>query len=107
VKEAATFLTQKAKKSPIIVLLRADSGNPEDGILAYLSKNKNIIFVQISEKPKPEELAIILKKIPLYFVSRGPQFLGMENWLSESAIFRKPLGEEFVGVYEVNLAKDL
>ncbi len=31
----------------------------------------------------------------------------MENWLYELKIFRKPLGEEFVGVYEVNLAKDL
>ena len=102
VREAANFLVEESKKGPIIVLLRADSGNPEDGMFVYLSKNKNIIFAQASQKPKSEELRA-LAKFPIFFVSRGPQFLGMEDWLSEIKIFKKPLGEEFVGVYKVSL----
>ncbi len=101
VKEAADFLVQESQKGPIIVLLRADSGNPEDGMFVFLGKNKNIIFAQATQKPKPEELKA-LSKFPIFFVSRGPQFLGMENSLSELAIFKKPLGEEFVGIYKIN-----
>lgn len=100
VREAASFLTEESQKSPIIVLLRADSGNPEDGMFVFLGKNKNIIFAQATQKPQPEELKA-LSKFPIFFVSRGPQFLGMENWFSELAIFKKPLGGEFVGVYQL------
>lgn len=101
VREAADFLKNEAKKGPIIVLLRADSGNPEDGMFVYLGKNKNIIFAQATQKPKPEELKS-LAKFPIYFVSRGTQLLEMEDWLVEKSIFKKPLGGEFVGVYQVS-----
>lgn len=100
VREAADFLKNEARNGPIIVLLRADSGNPEDGMFVYLGKNKNIIFAQATQKPKPEELKA-LSKFPIFFVSRGPQFLNMEDWLSQKAIFKKPVGEEFVGVYQL------
>lgn len=106
VKETANFLAEESKKGPIIVLLRADSGNPEDGMFVYLGKNKNIIFAQATQKPKPEELKP-LSKFPIYFVSRGRQFLEMEDWFSEIAIFKKPEGEEFVGVYKVSLDKKI
>ncbi len=105
VKEAADFLDQKSKDGPIIIFLRADSGNPEDGIFTYLSKNKNIIFVQATQKPKPEELKS-LAKFPIYFLSRGHQFLDMENWLSEIKIFKKPEDKEFVGIYKIILDKE-
>lgn len=106
VKETANFLAEESKKGPIIVLLRNDSGNPEDGMFVYLQRNKNIIFAQATQKPKPEELKA-LSKFPIFFVSRGPQFLEMEDWLQEKSIFKKPLGEEFVGVYKVSLDKKI
>lgn len=102
VREAANFLVEESKKGLIIILLRADSGNPEDGMFVFLGKNKNIIFAQATQKPKLEELKA-LSKFPIFFVSRGPQFLNMEDWLSQKAIFKKPLGEEFVGVYKIGL----
>lgn len=104
VKEATDWLNQESKKQPLVVILRADSGNPEDAMFVYLRKNKNIYLAQTSRQPTPEEITP-LKNIPVYFVSRGTQLLNMEKFLTEKAIFKKPLGSEFVGIYELNLNK--
>lgn len=100
VKEASDWLNQEAKKQPIVVITRADSGNPEDAMFVYLGKNKNIFLAQTNHQPTSEELAP-LKNIPVYFVSRGTQLLNMEKYLKEKIIFKKPLGEEFVGIYQL------
>lgn len=100
VKEAANWLNNEAKSKTILVITRSDSGNPEDAMIVYLSKNKNIIPAQTSREPTKEELAPF-EGMPVYFVSRGKQYLGMEKRLEEKAIFPKPLDSEFVGVYKL------
>jgi hypothetical protein len=102
VKEASDWLNTESQKQPIVVITRADSGNPEDAMFVYLSKNKRLMLAQISRQPTPEELAP-LKNIPVYFVSRGNQLLNMEKSLTEKVIFKKPLGNEFVGIYELKI----
>lgn len=102
VKEAADWLNNESQKQPIVVVTRADSGNPEDAMFVYLSKNKKIMLAQTSRQPTAEELAP-LKNIPIYFVSRGTQLLNMEKSLTEKMIFKKPLDNEFVGIYELKI----
>ncbi|MDP3955475.1 MAG: hypothetical protein Q8Q15_03880 [bacterium] len=100
VKEAADWLKNESEKSPILVITRADSGNPEDAMFVYLSKNKNILLAQTNREPAKEELEPF-KNLPIYFVSRGEQYLDMFDRLEEMAIFPKPLDSEFVGVYKL------
>jgi hypothetical protein len=103
VKEAADWLNNESQKQPIVVVTRADSGNPEDAMFVYLSKNKSILLTQTSRQPTAEEIAP-LKNIPIYFVSRGTQLLNMEKSLTKKMIFNKPLGGKFVGIYELKIA---
>lgn len=98
VKETADYLKNLSLKEKIVVVVRADSGNPEDAMYVYLGNNKNIILASAIRKPQQEDL-LPLGNIPIYFVSRGPQYLDMENMLKEIKIFKKPLGNEFVGIY--------
>lgn len=102
VKEAADWLSAESNKQPIVVVTRADSGNPEDAMSVYLSKNKNIYLAQTNRQLAQEELAR-LKDVPVYFVSRGEQYLGMKEQLEEIILYRKPEGNEFVGVYRLKI----
>jgi len=100
VKEAANWIKNQSQKESIVVLVRADSGNPEDAIFVYLAKERNIILAQATRKPTTEELDPF-KKFPIYFVSRGEQYLNMRDQLEEKVIFKKPLDSEFVGIYQI------
>lgn len=100
VKEAADWLKSAAQKRPILVITRADSGNPEDAMFVYLAKEKNILLAQAGKQPSEQELAPF-KNIAVYFVSRGEQCLDMRDQLEEKQIFKKPADAEFVGIYQV------
>ncbi|MDP3888519.1 MAG: phospholipid carrier-dependent glycosyltransferase [bacterium] len=100
VKETADWLLNKSKTSPILVITRGDSGNPEDGMFVYLANKPNIILAQTSQKLTSKDLEPF-KNLPIYFVSRGEQYLDMKNQLVEQKIFPKPEGTEFVGIYQI------
>jgi hypothetical protein len=102
VKPAIDWLKNEAQKGPILIITRLDNGNPENAIFAYLRNRPNIYLAQASRQPTQEELAPF-KNIPIYFVSRGLQSLNMEKYLTEKIIFQKPMGEEFVGIYELKI----
>lgn|GEM_PF-3235972 len=108
VNEAARWLGSQAQTQPrIVVLLRADSGNPESAMLVYLQHFPKVQFFAIQTFFAPENATqkqeILAQHIPVYFVSRGEQFAGLEKILQPIAKFPKPLDEEFVGVYKVQL----
>lgn len=100
VKETADWLNQESKRNPIIVLVRADSGNPEDAMFVYLRNNKNIFIGAINRPLTQSDL--VKQEVPIYFVSRGEQYLGMKDFLEEKALFKKPGNSgEFVGIYRI------
>lgn len=90
VASAAAYLTEIAQSSDIIVLTRYDSGNPEDGIRALI-RNSRVRITYLSEAGW---------KQGMYFVSRGPELMGLEPYLTPLAKFTKPVGGEYVGVYQ-------
>lgn len=101
VQEAAVFLQKKIGANPAIVFVRADSGNPEDGMYVYLAKTKNIRVVPVTFM---DQLLSTTKNIPgisYYFVSRGTQMAKLEHRITELARFNKPMDEEFVGIYQL------
>ncbi|MCL4385594.1 MAG: glycosyltransferase family 39 protein [Cyanobacteria bacterium] len=102
VREAYNFTEDIAGNKNIILGVRLDAGNPENGILMYAYKNKNITPVYFDSKlldKKALESACIKTKMPLYFVSRGGQLAGLNKYLYEIKKFYKPEGSEYVGVY--------
>jgi hypothetical protein len=100
VKEAVDRLIAESRKKPIVVFVRIDSGNPEDAVISYLQRARVPVFYlpQINDIAKIKELALL----PWYFVSRGPQYGGIEKHLTEVVKFKKPLDDEFIGVYKIN-----
>lgn len=115
VKEAITWLEKRSEESPIAVGIRQDSGNPEDAAVLYLFGNPNITFFSVATPAlntgdgalnPPPDLALIGQKtngLLTYFITRGKQFAGLEAYLTEVAHFKKPLGDEFVGIYRVDV----
>lgn len=100
VAEAAVYLTEIAQTGDSIVVTRFDSGNPEDGIrvllqnprirIAYLSQLKTIL-------PEWDRAG---RRQRMYFVSRGSAIAGLEPYVTPLVKFKKPVGDEYVGVYQ-------
>ena len=98
VKEAADFVLNKSVAGETVVLVRDDSGNPEDGIWVYLHGKENITYASLS---KINEIPPVSQ---IYFISRGPQYGILEGKLKELKKFYKPFNSgnsEFIGVYQV------
>ena len=99
VKEAISYLKDTAKKSPIVVFVRLDGGNPEDAVLSYMRRYDIPVFYTTQyDKVKNQ---IDPHSVDMYFVSRGKQYDALEGSLIPKKVYSKPLGDEFVGVYEI------
>ena len=82
-------------------MVRPDFGNPESAMFILLRSNKNIRVLPLNAVPKltPQELS----QLNILFVSRGVQFAGLEKIMQQKIIFKKPLDDEFVGIYSLGL----
>lgn len=96
--EAVNFLENEAKRRPITVTIRNDHGNPEDAVVAYLSYKQGITVLTMNNPS--EGIAEILRTYPapVYFVSRGSYYAGLEDYIVSRKNFYKPNDSEFVGV---------
>ncbi len=99
VKEAIAFLHTENTRRPIVVFTRLDSGNPEDAVHAYMFRY-NIPAYYLEDTSWVDQQPSLAAS-PRYFVSRGPQYAGLQDTLTEVARFNKPLDNEFVGVYRM------
>jgi 4-amino-4-deoxy-L-arabinose transferase-like glycosyltransferase len=110
VREAAEWI--QAHKDPskkTFVIIRGDSGNPEDGMYLFLYKDpQNIVLPTLYLPRVDREIATTEQRASssaytpsLYFVSRGNQFDGLEKRLLELQKFPHPMSDSFVGVYKI------
>lgn len=105
VKEAAEWINEQRPRDQAVVLVRKDSGNPEDGIAVYLAKHPHVIVAPIEAFPS---LCRQSADVPYYFVSRGAQYGTLDvQSLWERMKFFKPLDSEFVGVYQLKNVREL
>lgn len=95
IKEAVSWLKDQSLHRAITVFIRADSGNPEDAMYVYLSKEKNIHIYPVSY------LSSDTVYNNSYFVSRGPALAGLDRRLKEVIRFNKPMDDEYVGIYQI------
>lgn len=100
--DAVNFL--KGKQKPLIVGLRVDSGNPENAIISYFHNSDTVMpgyFDSVLITADLSHIDCITFPSEFYFVSRGPQLAGLEKYLVEVTRYKKPEGEEFVGIYTI------
>lgn len=101
VEEAINYLKEKASNQPIVVVLRNDHGNPEDAVVAYLNYEKNITVQPLNDPLNQIEsvFQLVPENIPVYFVSRGGYYAGIEKYFKDEVTFEKPNNDpEYVGV---------
>lgn len=102
VMEAIDYVNDKSLQEPILVVLRADHGNPEDAVVAFLANKKNITLILSNNLI--EEMKKIDSEMPkdmkFYFISRGAYYAGLETYFKNEKRFYKPDGD-FVGVQEL------
>lgn len=107
VNEAINYLKEEARAKLIIVIIRNDSGNPEDAIAAYLYYNYPNIKVLPINEPDLKNYDLLKnnlpKDIPIYFVSRGAYYVGLEKYFVSEKKFLKPNDSEFVGVQKLKI----
>ena len=103
VKEAVNWLKKEAKDKPLFVFLRLNSGNPDDALIVYLRKEKNVKIIPVIylDDILKQIKEVKMTKVSLYYISRGNQLANLENRLSEKIRFKKPLDDEYVGIYSI------
>ncbi|MBI3577422.1 hypothetical protein HY086_05290 [Candidatus Gottesmanbacteria bacterium] len=102
VKEVVEWFQTNRRDKPTLVVVRTDSGNPEDAVFVYLQRMPHMTVAYIDWLPdllqkekgrwRPEDI---------FFVSRGAQYDGLAQHVKERARFKKPLDPEFVGIYQI------
>lgn len=108
VKDAADYIKSLPQQKKIIVFISIDhSGNPEDGIYIYLRKVPNVIVIgdinyQYLIRFK-NHFKDVIESADFYYISRGNQLSYFEKVLIPVSKFKKPLDEEFVGVYKIRI----
>lgn len=102
--EAINHVKKQSETENTVVVIRSDHGNPEDAVVGYLGYQANIRILLISDVESFEKI-VNQQKInkPMYYVSRGAYYGGMEKYLTEEKKFSKPNDSEFVGVYKIKL----
>ena len=98
--EAVTYLQNKSKQSHITVVLRSDSGNPEDAMFVYLKRQKNITVTWLYFSCRNGNVNPLLRE-PTYLVSRNNILAGMERCVKLDKKLNKPEGDDFVGIYRL------
>lgn len=101
ISETVNFLREKKAGGAIIIAVRLDAGNPENAILAYFMKDKNIGLTHLDRSmfPTDFDFAKLTLPAPIYFVSRSNHLGGLEKYMVEEARFYKPEGRAWVGVH--------
>jgi len=95
---AASFLEERAREGPIAVIVPHVSGNPSDAVWLLLERNPRVrIFYAEDFLRLPATrvrgdvwisapAAALPARLPVFFVSQDPAFLGREGWTPASKV---------------------
>lgn len=107
VDESIAYIKELRKNGPFYIVVRNDSGNPEDAIVAYFVYNSDFKNHVMALTNPIEQLPLIKNEFdaPVYFISRGAYYAGLEKYFKSEKRFLKPNDKEFIGVYEIDVEK--
>jgi len=100
--QTISFIHKVSEKTPVVVGVRVDAGNPESAVFAYFNGSKKVFPLYFDSRLTTQEIFsfdCLSTNIPFYFVARDDILAGMDKFLIKVAVFRNPIGDRFVGVY--------
>ncbi len=100
--EALSFINQVSEKTPVVIGVRLDAGNPESAIFAYFNYSKKVLPIYFDSKIISKEMMgynCLMSNYPFYFIARDNNLAGMDKFLVKVNEFKNPVGERFVGIY--------
>jgi hypothetical protein len=104
VMSAVQFAKERSLGKKVTLIVRADSGNPEDAVFVYADRDPNLIAMyDVTYANRISQGTLKVTDSATYFISRGAQLGILAQHLTEIRHFDKPLGEDFVGVYELKI----
>lgn len=103
VKEAVMSVQNESRGSQAIILVRADSGNPEDAVFVYADRYPNLRVGYDQSYLRQITRSGYIPPVDTFFISRGTQLGYLKPYLVPLKRFEKPFGEDFVGVYRLQI----
>lgn len=103
VKEAVMSVPRLSEGEETIILVRADSGNPEDAVFVYADRLPNLYVGYDQSYLRQIAREGFIPRMDTFFISRGPQFGYLKPYLEPAGKYTKPFGEDYVGVYRVRI----
>jgi 4-amino-4-deoxy-L-arabinose transferase-like glycosyltransferase len=104
VDETINYFQTISKSNKIIITVGENSGNPESAMLIYFNKNANAQVVYFDSRllgPSLLALDCFTSNIPLYFVARDEQLVGLDKYLQKIKTIKNPYGKNTIGIYEL------
>jgi 4-amino-4-deoxy-L-arabinose transferase-like glycosyltransferase len=102
VDETINYFQTISKSNKIIITVGENSGNPESAMLIYFNKNANVQVVYFDSRlfgPNLATLDCLSSDIPLYFVAREEQLVGLDKYLQKIKTIKNPYGKNTIGIY--------
>ena len=96
------YFQKISKHSKIIIAVGENTGNPESAMFAYFYKNTNAQVVYFDSRlfgPNLPKLDCFNSDIPLYFVAREEQLVGLDKFLGKIKTIKNPYGVNTIGIY--------
>lgn len=99
---ALSFINQVSEKTPVVIGVRLDAGNPESAVFAYFNYSKKVLPIYFDSKIISKEMmgySCLMSNYPFYFIARDNNLAGMDKFLVKVNEFKNPIGDRFVGIY--------
>jgi hypothetical protein len=102
VDEAISYFQKISENKKIIITIGENTGNPESAIIVYFLKSTHAQVVYFDSRlfgPSISQLDCFKSDIPLYFVSREEQLVGLDRFFQKIKTIKNPYGINTIGIY--------
>lgn len=102
VNQAINYFKAVSKHTKIIITVANNTGNPESAIITYFNNTPNVQVVYMDGRifgPMINEYDCLSSSVPLYFVSREEQLVGLDKYLLKLKTIKNPHGQNTIGIY--------
>lgn len=102
VSETINYFNNLSKSEKLIIAVGENTGNPESAIFTYFSNRGNIKAIYLDSrlfKGDLSKLDCLYSPIPVYFVARDEQLVGLDKFMQKIKTIRNPYGSNTIGIY--------
>jgi 4-amino-4-deoxy-L-arabinose transferase-like glycosyltransferase len=104
INETISYLDNLSLNQKIIIGTGENTGNPESSIFVFFNSNKNTIVTYFDGRLIGQDLNnydCIISDLPIYFVARDEQLVGLDKLLQKEKTISKPFDKSTIGIYKL------